>query len=270
MRLAAGQVAVVTGAARGIGRALCAALAGRGCDLALVDRDEAGLAETRALVESAGRRASTHLADVGRRAEVETLPEAVLESHGRLDLLVNNAGVSLAGPLERLSPDDLEWIVGANLWGVVYGCRFFLPHLRRAREAHIVNMLSSFALIGFPTKSAYCATKFGARGFSEALRVELHGSAVGLTCVYPGPADTGLVREGRAWDDAKQKVEARFLRDRGIPLERIAARTLQGIERNAARVFIGPETYAVDLMTRVCPVLAGRLLARFQGRFGFV
>jgi short-subunit dehydrogenase len=270
MRLLPDRVAVVTGAASGIGRGISEALARRGCDLALVDRDEAGLRETAECLGDAGRTISLHVTDVADRARMEALPRAVLDAHGRVHLLVNNAGVSVAGPLAELSLDDFEWIVGVNFWGVVHGCKFFLPHLLREKEAHIVNVLSGFGLLGFPTKSAYCATKFAARGFSEALRAELAGSPVGLTCAYPGPMNTNIVRGGRAWDAAKQEREARFLAERGIPVEAVAARIVRGVERNRARVLIGREPHAIDFMKRLCPDLADALVARMRKRIPFV
>jgi short-subunit dehydrogenase len=270
LRLRSGQVAVVTGAAGGIGRALCLELARRGCDLALVDRNEAGLADTAERVEAIGRRASLHVVDVADRARMERLPEEVVTAHGRVDLLVNNAGVSIAGPLESLPLEDWEWIVGINFWGMVYGCRTFLPHLRQGKQAQIVGILSDFALLGFPTKAAYCATKFAARGFYESLRAELHGTGVGVTCVYPGPASTDIARNGRSWDPAKNEVEARFLQQRGIPLERIAAATARGIERNAARVLIGRETCAFDIMKRLFPAGTDALVGRFWRRVPFL
>jgi short-subunit dehydrogenase len=269
MRLFQDRVAVVTGAASGIGRGVSEALAQRGCDLALVDRDEVGLRQTKARLARAGRRVSLHVTDVSDRAQMEVLPEAILQSHGHIHLLVNNAGVSLAGPLTELSLDDFEWIVGINFWGVVYGCKLFLPYLDR-EEAHIVNIVSDFGLIGFPTKSAYCATKFAVRGFSEAVRAELHGSRVGLTCVYPGPVHTKMMQNARAWDPAKKEAEARFLAERGIPLETVVSRILRGIERNSARVLIGRETYLIDLMKRLCPTWTDDLVARLQKRFPFV
>jgi short-subunit dehydrogenase len=270
MRQLRGRVAVVTGAAGGIGRAISRALAQRGCELALVDKDAAGLRGAQSDIEQAGGKASVHVTDVADRVQMERLPESILQSHPAIHLLINNAGVSLAGPLEQVSLDDFAWIVGINFWGVVYGCKLFLPHLRRAAEAHIVTILSDFALIGCPTKSAYSATKFAARGFSEALRAELYGTRVGLTCVYPGPADTGIVRNGRTWDPIKAEREAEFLAQRGIPLEVIASRVIRGIERNAARVLIGRETYAMDLMQRLSPTLTDALAGRLRKRLPFL
>lgn len=270
MRLRPNRVAVVTGAASGIGLGISEALAQRGWHLALVDQDAAGLRETVDRLTGAGRTVSSHATDVSDRAQMESLPEAILRSHGRVHLLVNNAGVSLAGPLAQLSLDDIEWIVGTNFWGVVYGCKLFLPYLAREEEAHIVNIVSDFGLIGLPTKSAYCATKFAVRGFSEAVRAELHGTRIGLTCVYPGPVHTNMMRNARAWDDAKKAAEARFLEERGIPMEKVVSRILRGIERNAARVLIGRETRAIDLMKRLCPDRTDALVARLQKHLPFV
>jgi short-subunit dehydrogenase len=270
MRLAPGQVAVVTGAAGGIGRGVAGALAARGLRLALVDRDAEGLEGTAAALRGDGDRISRHVLDVADRAAYAALPGAVLAAHGHVHLLVNNAGVSLAGPLEALSLDDWEWIVGVNFWGVFHGCRFFLPHLRAAGEAHIVNVTSDFALIGCPTKTAYCATKFAVRGLTEALRAELHDTGVGVTCVYPGPVATGIIRGGRAWDRKKAAIEARFLEERGLAVERVVAPILRGIERNAARVLIGRETHAIDRMTRLSPALAAALVARLRRRVPFL
>lgn len=264
------RVAVVTGAGSGIGRALCEALARRGCDLALVDRDEDGLAATVSRLQKSGRRVSCHSVDVADRAQMERLPEGVLREHGRVHLLVNNAGVSVAGPLAEVSLDDYEWIVGVNFWGVVYGCKLFLPHLLREDEAHIVNILSDFGLVGFPTKSAYAATKFAVRGFSESLRAELYGTSVGLTCVYPGPVDTGIVRRGRAWDPVKQEREAEFVKQRSIPMDQVVKRTLRGVERNAPRVLIGRETYLMDFMARYFPGLTARLLPETRKHMPFL
>jgi short-subunit dehydrogenase len=267
MRIGAETVAVVTGAASGIGRAVAAALAARGAAVALVDRDADGLAGTQAAL---GARTSLHVVDVADRAAMGALPAAVVAAHGAVHLLVNNAGVAIAGRFEDVTLDDFDWIVGVNFWGTVHACHAFLPHLRGAPASHVVNVLSDFALFGFPTKSHYCATKFAVRGFSEALRAELHGSTVGLTCVYPGPVATRIFATQRVVDERKRALEADFVRRRALPAETVAARIVAGVERGAARVLIGKETHAIDAAARLAPATTQRLVAMAARRVPFV
>lgn len=263
-------MAVVTGAALGIGRELSVQLAGEGCRLALVDVNETGLAETAGRINQSGGQTSIHVADVSNAVRMERISEEITQRHGAVHLLINNAGVSLAGPFETSSLADWEWIVGVNFWGVVHACKFFLPALRREPEAHLVNVASDFALIGCPTKSAYCATKFAVRGFTEALRTELLDTNVKVTCVYPGPVNTGLVQRGRAWDAEKRNLEAHFLAQRGIAADKAAARIVAGIQRNAARVLIGKESRLADLAARCFPVWSNTLIGRLRNRFPFL
>jgi short-subunit dehydrogenase len=201
---------------------------------------------------------------------MERLPEAVLDSHGGVHLLVNNAGVSLSGPFEACDLDDIDWIIGINFWGVVHGCRFFLPYLRQQQRAHILSVCSGLGLVGFPTKTAYSASKFAVRGFTESLRAELHGSNIGITCVYPGPVDTALIRSARAVDPKKREMEAEFVASRGLSSERVAVRILRAVERDIPRVLIGRDAHALDLVSRLFPVLTNTLVGRFQRRIPFV
>jgi NAD(P)-dependent dehydrogenase (short-subunit alcohol dehydrogenase family) len=270
MHIDSNTVAVVTGAAHGIGRALAVGLAQRRARLALVDVDEEGMLETRTLAGQWTGHVTVHAASVADRHAMEALPREVVHAHGAVHLLVNNAGVSLAAPLEELALEDFDWLMGIDFWGVVHGCKFFLPHLRRAGRAHILNVLSDFALLGLPTKSAYCAAKFAARGFSDALRAELHGSGIGVTAAYPGPVDTDLVRLGRTWDADKRELEVEFVRRRGLPVARVARRMLRAVERNRPRVRIGLETYAIDWARRLLPELTTSLVARARGRVPFL
>lgn len=265
-----GRVAVVTGAASGIGQAIAFALARAGCALALVDKQLAGLEATAAGVQAIGGAATLHQVDVADAAQMEALPDAVIAAHQAVHILVNNAGVALAGRFADYSRADLEWIVGVNLWGVLHGCRIFLPWLRRADEAHIVNVASDFGLIGFPTKSAYCATKFAVRGFSEALRAELTGSSIGVSCIFPGAVDTGLIRSGRSTDLSKRDREAAFVASRSIGAERVAARVVRAIRRNEGRVLIGADTWWIEVAMRVAPSLTNSLVARLARRLPFV
>jgi NAD(P)-dependent dehydrogenase (short-subunit alcohol dehydrogenase family) len=263
-----GKVAVVTGAASGIGRALAEVLAQRGCTLALADVDGPGLAESARRVESLGRRASTHVVDVADWERVVAFADEAVAAHGGVDLVVNNAGVSVTGTLEEQSIDDLRWIVGVNFWGVVHGCKAFLPHLRRRPEGHLVNVSSVFGLIGLPTQSSYCATKFAVRGFSEALWAELADSRIGVTVVHPGGVRTNIVRASRTADPAaKARMVERFERQT-IPPELVAEQIARGVERGALRVRVCRETYAVDWAKRLFPSGVHRLVRAGYRRFG--
>ena len=276
MQVLENRVVVITGAASGIGRAIALRLAKEKCVLALVDinKDTAlglsGLDECAGLCEQLTSSVSVHRTDVSDRLGMSRLPAEIVARHGRINLLVNNAGVSLAGCLDDISIDDLEWIVAVNFWGAVYGCKYFLPELKRSGEGHIVNLLSDFALIGLPTKTGYCATKFALRGFSEALRAELAGSGIGVTAVYPGPVATAIIANGRNADPEKAKLEAEFIRKRAIDADLVASRVVQGIIRNSARVLIGKETYLIDLATRLAPATTDTLVAKMRKRIPFL
>lgn len=263
-----GRVAAVTGAASGIGRALAEVLAARGCELSLADVNEAGLAETAARVGGSGRRVTIHRVDVADPAAVDAWAAATVAAHGRVHLLVNNAGVSVTAPFEQQSLDDWHWIVGVNFWGVVHGCRAFLPHLRAAGEGHVVNLSSVLGIIGLPTQSSYCATKFAVRGLSEALWAELADSGIGVTVVHPGAVRTDIVRASRSADPAaRERVMAQFER-RALPPERAAEQIVRAVERGRMRVLVCRETRVVDWAKRLFPAAVHRAVLRGYRRFG--
>ncbi len=267
MRELRGRVAVVTGAASGIGRALAHELAAAGCELAISDVDEAGLAETRQTVEARGTRVTSARLDVADRAAVHAYADAVAAEHGRVNVVVNNAGVALSCLIEHMSYDDFDWLMGINFWGVVHGTKAFLPHLRRAGEGHVVNVSSVFGLIGVPTQSAYNAAKFAVRGFTESLReeLELDPCGVSCTCVHPGGIRTAIVRNQRVGElgmatRPQQEMVTEFDRLARTSAESAARAIVAGIRGDKRRVLIGPDAYAIDVMQRLAPTAYQRFV----------
>jgi short-subunit dehydrogenase len=260
-----GRTAVVTGAASGIGRALSIRLAERGCHLALCDRNEAGLEETRAGIQSMGRRVSAHAVDVSSKDRMRMLVDEVLTFHGGANILVNNAGVTAISTFENQPLEDFEWLMGVNFWGVIYGCKFFLPALKSADEAHVVNLSSVFGILGVPMQSSYCASKFAIRGFSESLRAELSGTNVGVTSVHPAGVATNIVKDGRYTGEASSKMRADLVSDfatKMLPADKAADKIIGAIEKNRPRLLIARGAAVIDAVQRVSPSLGARLTVR--------
>ena len=260
MRELRDRVAVVTGAGSGIGRALAVALAREGALLALSDVNVAGLEETAGQVRALDARVTTERVDVADRAAVHAHAERVVADFGRVNLVVNNAGVALGARIADMSYDDLAWLFGINFWGVVHGTKAFLPHLERSGAGHVVNLSSVFGLIAVPGQGAYNAAKFAVRGFTECLREELEveRSCVSATCVHPGGIKTNIARNARTLVErpggpTRAVQEADFDRLARTTAEAAAAKILRGVRRNARRVLIGPDAYAIDWFQRLLP-----------------
>ena len=260
------RVAVITGAGGGIGRATALSLARRGCHLALADIDESGLAETHAQALHSGVHASKHPLDVADRAAVAALPAEVLKSHNGVDLLINNAGVALGGHFDQLSETDFDWLMEINFHGVVRMTRAFLPLLRASDDARIVNISSVFGLISPPGQSAYSASKFAVRGFSNALRHELSGTRVGVTVVHPGGVATAIARNARVAADtsAEEKRRRLALAEKLLRLapETAAQIIVRGIEKRRARILVGRDAVFIALIERLFPVKYWSVLGR--------
>lgn len=267
------QTAVLTGAASGIGKALAHKLAARGCHLALIDRDAAGLAATAADVSRSGLRVSQHVLDLTDGEAIRSLPAAVLQAHPQVTLLVNNAGVAVGGTFEQVSEADFDWLMSINFGAVVRMTRAFLPLLRSsAQAARIVNVSSLFGLVSPPGQAAYSASKFAVRGFSNALRQELRGSNVGVTVVHPGGVATAIAVNARVPEGMdplelaqRQREMARLLR---MPPERAAETVVRGIERDSARVLVGSDACFACLLERLMPVAHWPLLERLIAAAG--
>jgi short-subunit dehydrogenase len=189
----------------------------------------------------------------------------VQRDFGRASLLINNAGVALFGNFVELALQEMEWLIRINFWGVVHGCKFFLPPLEREPEAHIVNISSVFGLFGPPGQIAYCSSKYAVRGFSECLREELRPTGVGVTCVYPAGIATRIVKDARMGAATRstdfQQVQERAGKALSIPPEKAATVIIRGVLRNKDRVLIGKDAYRIDLLQRLFPTRATAMLS---------
>jgi NAD(P)-dependent dehydrogenase (short-subunit alcohol dehydrogenase family) len=259
---------VVTGAGSGIGRALAQQLVASGFGVALADVNEAGLHETTASLKSPRAAVSTHIVDVANEEAVRAFAEDVAGRHGRVTLLINNAGVALLGYFEEISLDDFRWLMDINFWGVVYGVRYFLPILKKQPRAHIVNISSVFGMVAPVGQSAYSASKFAVRGFTEALRheLEMEGSCVGVSCVHPGGIRTAIARSARLGAntpaDCREEAAARFDRLTPTTPDQAAERILQGVERREPRILIGRDARQIDIVQRLKPATYWKTLQK--------
>ena len=266
-----GKVVVITGAASGIGRALAEQAAGRGASLALCDVDEVGLAET-ARRCSAARAVRSDLVDVSDRAAMAAYAVAVGEHFGRVNVLVNNAGVALHGDLDDLSYDDLDWIVSINFWGVVHGTKEFLPHLIASGDGHVVTLSSLYGLLSMPGQSAYNATKYAVRGLTEALREELliAGHPVGVTVVHPGGIKTAIARSARTSDRVDHDAAARLFDEKLATMspDKAARIIWRGVLRGKPRVLVGMDAHALHQFARLTGSRYQDVIARMHARVG--
>ena len=262
------KVAAVTGAGSGIGRATALLLAKSGCHVAISDIDLPSVEETATACRAFGVRVTAQKLDVADRAAVHAWADATVKAHGQVNVIVNNAGVGLGATVESMSYEDFEWLMNINFWGVVYGTKAFLPHIKAAGEGHIVNISSVFGIIAVPTQSAYNAAKFAVRGFTESLReeLEIERSNVGVTCVHPGGIRTNIARRARVkgaqdWgvEDAAQAA-VQFDKIAKTEPEDAAKDIVAAIVGNRRRQLIGLDARFIDVMQRLLPESYQKLL----------
>ncbi|MFU8804735.1 MAG: SDR family NAD(P)-dependent oxidoreductase [Bradymonadaceae bacterium] len=264
-----GRIAVITGAASGIGRSTALALARAGCRIALVDINPEELDETRRQITEAGGKADAFITDVSDAEQMQTLADDVIGTFGAVHIVVNNAGINVTASFDDHSLDDFERVLGVNLFGVIHGCHVFLPHLRQVDEAHIVNVSSVFGIVGVAGHAAYSASKFAVRGLSESLFEELHGSSIGVSVVHPGCINTNIVSASTMYDEGLRTQAASYFQRFGVSPDVVAVRIVRAIRRNEHRVRVTRETYLLDWMRRLAPMTgnhrANRLMQRLMG-----
>lgn len=266
MKNFADKVAAITGAASGMGRTLAIALAKEGCQVAISDVDADGLRETESLITS-GVKVTRHTLDVANKLAVKNYASAVEQHHGKVNMIFNNAGVSVTANADQMSLEDFEWLMNINFWGVVYGTRAFLPFLKEQPEAHIVNTSSIFGVIALPTQSAYNASKFAVRGYTYSIRQELADTHIGVSCVQPGGVKTNIVASSRFvptdnQSPTKEEFTERFETMAGLTSEQSAAIILNGVRKNKAQILVGKDARVAALIERILPTGYQKLLGR--------
>jgi NAD(P)-dependent dehydrogenase (short-subunit alcohol dehydrogenase family) len=264
VRSLAGKTVLVTGAGGGIGRASALAFARRGARLVICDLNEVGLGETENAIRGLGREVVARRVDVAEAESMRAFADDVHRQVGSLDILMNNAGVGLAGGFLHTTLEDWTWIVGINLMGVVHGCHFFVPKMvERGRGGHVINVSSAAGYAASEALAAYSTTKFAVLGLCESLRDELGKHGIGVTAVCPGIINTGITESARMRgpeaSPANQQKMIAFYQRRNYTPERVAENILKAVQRNRAVAPISPEAWALYYLKRLAPWLLARL-----------
>ncbi|MGI9275847.1 MAG: SDR family NAD(P)-dependent oxidoreductase [Endozoicomonas sp.] len=255
MKITQGHVAVVTGAGGGLGRSLAVQLAKRGCHLALVDINPQALDGTRKAIGETSLTVSLHPTDITDRAAMEKLPQEVLAIHKTVNLLINNAGITIQKSFETHSIEDWQRVININLWGTIYGCKFFQEALKAAGEAHIVNLSSMAGYIGLPGQASYSATKAAVHRLSETLWSELHDENIGVTSIHPGCIKTDMIKATLNDSDSVELAKKNYemAQKIGVTADYAALQIIKGVVNNKKRVRIGKDAVILDIAKRLMP-----------------
>ncbi|MCW3080124.1 SDR family oxidoreductase [Segetibacter sp.] len=254
-------VLIVTGAASGIGRHVALQAARHGALVIAADINNLALAETKSIGIDEGLQMEVHELDVADKKAINDFAKMIIpQLKGRKLILVNNAGVGLfSGSFNNTDQDDFEWLININLWGVIRMTKAFYPYFMQHNNGHIVNLSSVFGLGGFANQTAYCTAKFGVRGFTEALRMELVGTGIYTTCVHPGGIKTNIMRAATPKGagltaDMHVKAIADFEKIAMTTPEKAAELILEAVKRKQPRLVIGKDGRVIDMVTRLLPV----------------
>jgi NADP-dependent 3-hydroxy acid dehydrogenase YdfG len=268
------KVAVITGAGSGMGRYLAVLLAKDGADVVLCDVNETTLNETKEMLRKYNVSVSSHLLDVSDKDAIEALPGKVIEQHGKVDLVFNNAGVTTGSHFKDMDEDNWDWVMGINFDGVINSTRAFIPHMIDRPEAAIVNTSSIFGMVAVPGQTVYHATKFAVRGFTESLAMEMADTNPNLQihCVHPGHIGTNIASDARMDDQdfnedeegvsrsiftrnapKSQEEMGNMFKEGGMHPSKAAQIILNGVKKNKSRIFIGLDAKLLDLSQRLFP-----------------
>ncbi len=261
---------VITGAASGIGKALAIKFANEGAHLILADIDKVKLKQTQAKIESIGNACNCYSVDVTSYNSMLDFANQTINSHGDIDILINNAGVSLMGRIADTDLDDFRWLMEVNFWGVVHGVKAFLPSLMRKGQAHIVNLSSILGLMSMPGQAAYNSSKFAVKGFTEALKMELSGTAIKVSCVHPGAVKTNIAKNARVGKVITSATRARLIDEFNklsyTTAEKAADQIIKGIKQDKRRIIVGVDAKIADILVRLLPSNY-EFFTRFEKRF---
>lgn len=267
MRNLRGKTVVITGAASGIGRALAIKFAKKGANLALCDINQRELDRISWDVQVLGARVLRQVVDVSVLDQMENFKKDIMNQFGSVDVLINNAAVSLSETVIESQMENIQWVFSTNIFGVIHGCKVFLPELLMRKDAVIVNISSVFGLVGLPSQSAYCASKFAVKGYTESLRGELLGTPVKVILVHPGGVQTNIVSHGRHYFDAKNQktntleVSKNFDSVAMTSPEQAAGVIIDAVRRPRFRVLIGQDARLIDFLVRFFPSSVSKIVA---------
>ena len=259
-----GKTAVITGAAGGLGSALAKALAKESCHLALIDINQQALSELTEKLKTPALRISYHVVNLCNKTEIDNLPAELILVHSSIDVIINNAGMTLQKSIESHSADDWQRVFNLNFWAAVSMCQTFLPFLRQQNSAHIVNLSSMAAFHGLPSQCSYSSSKAALQAYSESLRAELSGDGIGVSCIHPGAIQTNMIMATlNESDDMEQAHKNMVLAQRfGIAPQAVAKQIVRGIKRNTRSMTIGVDAKLLKFASTALPRLTANLLAR--------
>ena len=264
------KVVIITGSANGLGKALAKEFYLQGCHLALLDIDIAGLQEIKSGVENKIQRITIHKTDISKELEIETTLKEIINQHKHIDILVNNAGISISQPFDQVDLVNYKQLFEINFWGTIYCSRYFLSELKKQSDSRLVNIISDFALMGFPGKTAYGSSKSAIMGFTNSLKTEMANTTVKVSLVIPPPLDTELVKNSKHVNESKKEKEVNFLKKNSMPIEKAARKIIVGIKKGKYRIVVGRMMFWIDLASRLFPTTVHNIISHNKKRIGFV